>query len=163
MKRRTYPIELKKSIVQKILSQGPEIIKQISKEYNICEPILYRWTREFAKIGNMENIQSRPQDRDSETKFNIVFNYLNTPEERRGEFIRREGVHTDHIEQWTEDMKNGLKNPNRNKQSSAEIQVNQRKVKALEKEMIQKDKVLAEVTALLVLKKKVHQIWEILD
>ena len=165
MKRRTFTIEFKRSIVQKILSQGVDKKAQISQEYRICIPTLQKWIREFATIGSMKNIESRPQDRDPEIKFSLVIDYFNTAEDKRGEFIRHNGVHTDHIEQWSKDMKDGLKNAGHkwSKQSSIDAQLNQKKMKELEKELIRKEKALAETAALLVLKKKVQQIWEIPD
>ena len=69
-----------------------------------------------------------------------------------GEFLRREGLHRDHIEQWRKAAEGVL---GRAGQPSPEA----RQVRELEKELRRKEKALAEAGALLVLKKKVRAIW----
>ena len=75
-------------------------------------------------------------------------------EEELGVFLRRRGLHRAHLRQWREQIVAGLKAP-RSKKASPEA----RRIRELEHELQRKDKALAETAALLVLKKKVHQIW----
>ena len=78
-----------------------------------------------------------------------------------GAFLRREGLHTAQLEEWrtvameaAQAALGAAKKPSRPK-ASPEAKL----VKALQRELHRKDKALAEVTALLVLKKKLEAIW----
>jgi transposase len=74
------------------------------------------------------------------------------------QLCRKKGIFSHHIKQWTENFTQGQitnmnsNNGNENKQLKAEN-------KALKKEINRKDKALAETAALLVLQKKVQEIW----
>jgi hypothetical protein len=78
-----------------------------------------------------------------------------SPEEL-GAFLRREGVHEAEVEQWRmavlEALESGVaKGSGRSADS--------KRIKELERELRRKDKALAETAALLVLQKKVREIW----
>jgi hypothetical protein len=72
--------------------------------------------------------------------------------EELGEFLRREGVHLEELEQWRELAQQALQGEAKRLAPSKEL----RKLKA---ELARKEKALAETAALLVLKKKVAEIW----
>ena len=81
-------------------------------------------------------------------------------EEELGAFLRREGIHESQLEEWrakaTEAATGALKAPHAKR---SERTPEARRIKELERELLRKDKALAEVAALLALKKKVQEIW----
>ena len=79
-------------------------------------------------------------------------------DEQLGPFLRKKGLHQTHLEQWRSQMLNGLQN-GAGKKSSKQKNAEVKRIRVLEKELRRKDKALAETAALLVLKKKVQQIW----
>jgi hypothetical protein len=102
--------------------------------------------------------QRRPWERSAQEKLKAVIEYEGLPEDKRGEYLRREGLQSDHIEGWKKIMESGLGG----RQSAAdrsERAADKKKIQELEKELRRKDKALAETTALLVLKKKADLIW----
>jgi len=72
-----------------------------------------------------------------------------------GEFLRAEGLHGVTLSGWRRDVEAALGEGSRKRQHSPEA----RRVKELEREIRRKDKALAEVAAILVLKKKASAIW----
>jgi hypothetical protein len=81
-------------------------------------------------------------------------------EEELGAFLRREGVHEAELGAWRakalEAAEGALKAPHgKRSKNTAE----RRKIRDLERELRNKDKALAEVSALLILKKKIQEIW----
>ena len=77
-----------------------------------------------------------------------------------GAFLRREGVHTSQLNEWLEVVKTAsLAALTPSKRSRAKKSPEQKKIHALEKELNRKDRALAEVTAILVLKKRIQEIW----
>ena len=79
-------------------------------------------------------------------------------DEQLGAFLRSKGLHQTHLDQWRSQMLNALQNSSSKKKARRNT-VDAKRIRALEKELNRKDKALAETAALLVLKKKVQQIW----
>jgi hypothetical protein len=74
-----------------------------------------------------------------------------------GELLRREGLHSAQLEEWRRATLAALTGSAafRPKRSAEDG----KRIKVLEREILRKDRALAEVTALLVLQKKVREIW----
>ena len=81
-------------------------------------------------------------------------------EKELGEFLRREGLHEAELRQWRAAAEAGLAGDAAHRaQEKSERAVEVKRMKALERELRRKEKALAEAAALLVLKKKVREIW----
>ena len=92
-----------------------------------------------------------PRDWPFEKKLRVVYEALPLSESELGEFLRREGLHEVQLREMQEAVEEAL---GRKKKPSKKDKAQAKKIKKLEKELVRKDKALAEVTALLVLKKK---------
>jgi hypothetical protein len=79
------------------------------------------------------------------------------PVEEQGAYLRREGVQAEHLELWREKMQKSLEPENLDKRSERGELVY--KILDLEKEVLRKDKALAEAAAIIILKKKVDLLW----
>jgi len=154
-----YSKEFKQSAVEKLLDRGFRPVTAIVEELGVPSPTLYQWRKEFDKLVELKNKSQRPQDRSPEEKLKAVIEYESLPEEKRGEFLRREGLHRESIQAWQKQMEGGLMKPNNKQSDRLQRAKDQRRIKELERELRRKDKALAEVTALLVLKKKADLIW----
>ena len=95
---------------------------------------------------------------DSEDKLKFVLETASLPDEQIGVFLRSKGLHQTHLEQWRLQMLNGLQNDLPSKKAKKRNS-GAKRIRALEKELNRKEKALAETAALLVLKKKVQEIW----
>lgn len=157
MKRHTE--EFKSSAVQKFFSRGSRNVKDISRELGVADVTLYAWAKERGRRPGMDNAQRRPQDWSAAEKLKAVIEFEKLPPEQQGEFLRREGLHSDHIAEWKKIMQEGLEARGDSKASRAEMSQLKAQNKELERDLSKKDKALAEVTALLVLKKKADLLW----
>ena len=152
--------EFKKSAVQKVVSRGNRTVKTVCDELGISTATIYEWKRKYAKIPGMKNSERRPQDFSVEEKFKAVCEFERLTEENRGEFLRKSGLHTDHILLWKKAMQGGLAPAQKlSSEDRAERTEDKKKIKELEREIHRKDKSLAEVAALLILKKKADLLW----
>ena len=151
--------EFKKTAVQKFLSRGSRSAKDISREVGVADVTLYAWAKERGNRLGMTNEQRRPQDWSAAEKLKAVIEFEKLAPEKQGEFLRREGLHSDHIEAWKESMEAGLEPQKSTKESRLEMAQLKAQNKALERDLNKKDKALAEVTALLILKKKADLLW----
>ena len=106
-----------------------------------------------SSINNMT--AKRPFNLRPEEKLKIVNEAASLSNEQLGAFIRSKGIHETHLEQWRMQMLGGLGKTEKKPKNSKET----KRIRELEKELKRKDKALAETAALLVLKKKVQEIW----
>jgi len=163
-----YPIMFRRKMVQKLTGPDALPISDLSKETEVARSTLYRWLNNSGRktgIGFSNNLNEkainnmtarRPSNMKPEEKLKIVNEAALLSNEELGAFLRRKGIHETHLEQWRMQMLAGLgKTEKKPKTNSKEI----KRIRELEKELKRKDKALAETAALLVLKKKVQEIW----
>jgi transposase len=167
-----YTDMFKNAMIQKMA--GPDAISAsaLSKQVDVPQVTLSKWLR-TAGVGssynfpnnaheytNMAKIKGpkRPNDWNAEAKLKVVMEAASLDDEQLGEFLRKKGLHQTHLEQWRLQMLDGLQN-GFSKKNAKQKKADAKRIRALEKEINRKDKALAETAALLVLKKKVQEIW----
>jgi len=142
---------------------GPEGITAtaLSREVGIGQPTLSRWLRERSLGGMMTDDQLRTRRTWTATeKLRVVQEASQLKDDKLGELLRREGIHEANLAEWTETGNAGaLARLAPAKRSRSRRTPEQKRIDELEKELTRKEKALAEVTALLVLKKKVQELW----
>jgi transposase len=157
-----YPEDLKESILARILApNGPSRV-QLAKELNIPYGTIHTWvkmSKNKALNNNKQVIASqRPIDTSAEAKLRAVFDTMGKTELERGAYCREHGFHTNHIDDWQAQILDGLNAVKNKKQKTEHQEITNENIK-LKKEILRKDKALAEVSALLILKKKADLLW----
>jgi transposase-like protein len=165
-----YSDMFKRKMIQKM--SGPNAISAaaLSKQVDVSQTTLSKWLRKagiqtaFGYPKNSNNVPARhtmskksPNDWTPEEKLKTVLEAASLSDDQLGKFLRRKGLHETHLQQWRLQMLNGLGKPQKTKSKTASV--DKKQIRQLEKELRRKDKALAETAALLVLKKKVQQIW----
>ena len=153
-----YSEEFKQSAVKKLLTRGDRTVTEIIEEMGISQPTIYRWRTDLANVRGMKKNQS-PQDRPANEKLKLLIEYEALPIEKRGEYLRKNGVHEDNLTEWRSQIEQSFLPAKRTSQERKELGAEKEKVKKLERELQRKDKALAEVSALLILKKKADLLW----
>ena len=101
----------------------------------------------------LKPMAKRPEDWTAEEKLHVVMEASGLADEELGAFLRERGVHEVHLKDWREMALDSLDHhPRASKGESTRI-------RKLERELRRKDRALAETAALLVLQKKVNEIW----
>jgi transposase len=162
----------KNAMIQKMTGPAAISATTLSKEVDIPQTTLSRWLRtagfvssygfpnnahEYSDMVKVKD-PKRPNDWSAEDKLKVVMEAASLDEEQLGAFLRENGLHLTHLEQWRRQMLDALQNKPSKKMVKGKKDDTKR-IRALEKELNRKDKALAEAAALLVLKKKVHDIW----
>jgi transposase-like protein len=162
----------KNAMVQKMTGPAAISATALSKQVDVPQTTLSKWLRMAGLAssygfphnangyGDMAKVKGpkRPNDWSAEDKLKVVMEAAALDEEQLGAFLREKGLHLAHLEQWRLQMLEALQNRPARKQTKGKMEDTKR-IRALEKELRRKDKALAETAALLVLKKKVHDIW----
>ena len=157
MAYRKFSEEQKRMWVKKFLSRGSKSIDVFCRENAMSGTALYRWVSIYGKTDDMKPLTRAPQNWTPEEKFKAVMAFDSLPVEEQGAFLRREGVHADHIEMWREKMQKSLEPESTDKRTERGELIY--KIQGLEKELLRKEKALAEAAAIIILKKKVDLIW----
>ncbi len=157
-----YTDSFKAKMVQRLSSPDAISAIRLSKEVGVSQSQLSRWLQTARTVGAMKKPQrADPRSpvgaaRSAEEKMRLVMTATGLPPEELGAFLRREGVHEAEVEQWRtailEVLESGVA-------KGSGRSVDGKRVKELERELRRKDKALAETAALLVLQKKVREIW----
>jgi transposase len=151
VKGQNFSEDFQKSVVSKYLNRGNRTADSIAQDVGVSIASIYGWAKKYGNVQNMTNKSGRkPNDRKAQEKFQLVIKYFSLSEEERGKFLRENGLHSDHLEQWKITMESGFNL----KPKSSELADERNKNKILEREIRRKDKALAEAAALIILKKK---------
>lgn len=162
-------------MVQRLSGSNAISAGALSREVGIPQVTLSRWLRKacvvqperfqdsanaFLKVRSKEMSMppKSPKDWTPEEKLQAVLEASQLSEADLGAHLRQKGLHESHLKQWRQEMICGLQSQATQKKIKAKSE-DSRRIQQLERELHRKDKALAETAALLVLKKKVHQIW----
>ena len=153
---------------------GPEGIGAIklAEEIGVHQTTLSRWVREASgeekRERRGENVESaqvrerlsvRPDDLPPAEKYRLVMEASTLSEDELGAFLRRNGLHEAQLQEWRQKVEEAalgaLGSPKKRRRGKSP---EAKRVEQLERELNRKDKALAEVTALLALKKKLEML-----
>jgi len=167
-----YPDMFKNAMIQKMTGPGAISATALSELVNVSQATLSKWLRmagvdpahafqnnvhEYTKMAKITG-PKRPNDWSAEDKLKVVMETDSLDDKQLGEFLRKKGLHQTHLEQWRLQMLDGLQS-GLSKKKAKKLKADAKRIRSLEKELNRKDKALAETAALLVLKKKVQEIW----
>jgi transposase-like protein len=93
----------------------------------------------------------------AEAKLRAIVETSSLSEEALGIYLRREGLHAVQLNEWREEAMRGL--APLGPRPVAKKDERDQKIKSLERDLRRKDSALAEASALLILQKKIDQIW----
>ena len=103
----------------------------------------------------LAQVPRRPIEWKSEEKLRVVVEAAGLEGDALGQFLRHEGVHEADLAEWRRSVLLALGPVAKTQPGSGDA----RRIRELERELLRKDKALAETAALLVLKKKVQDYW----
>ncbi len=149
--------------VQRMVGPGAVSANRLSAEVGVSQETLSRWLREARSVQGMTKpsvpkVKRQAKEKWSGTeKLRLVTAAQGLSETELGSFLRREGLHEAQLIEWRMAAVAALDAPVRRQSQAPSAEA--RRNKELERELRRKDKALAETAALLVLKKKVREIW----
>ena len=155
-----YSNEIKETMVTKLCSPGGPSVYKLARESGISQGSLYKWVQTFGRDRQMGK-ERRPEDWDADDRLQAVFDAQGLNEQELGEFLRRKGLHSNHIEAW---KKEALADASSKKKrgrpaKDPELVAAQDENKLLKRDLRRKEKALAEQTAIVILQKKAKALW----
>ena len=162
---RQYSEEFKSSIIAKMLPPNNIPIPDLARDTGVPKDTLYSWRIKHQRSNRNATAKQVPSgELSSEEKFSIVMETASLNEVELSEYCRRRGLYSEQISAWrdtcTQANASVLSNASvPSKVDRAKLTTQAKQIKQLEAELRRKDKALAETAALLVLQKKVQEIW----
>lgn len=148
-----YKESFRKAMVQKMLIPGGIGITQLSREIGVCIQTLCNWRQKYreGEISDRSPRQWKIKD-----KVDAVFEAAKLSDNELGRWLREKGLHSSHLEIWEKEIKIVATSS----KEKEELRRAKKRIKELERDLQRKEKALAEVSALLVLKKKANILLE---
>lgn len=148
-------------MVQKMTGPGGRSAVALSASAGVPQPTLSRWLREAGSVTGMKtkrppSAKPHSKSRSPQDKLRLIIESAALTGDELGEFLRREAIHEADLTRWRESSLEGLSGK---VTVAATADATDKRLRKLEKELLRKDKALAETAALLVLQKKVREIW----
>lgn len=148
-----YSKRIKASVMRKVLPPGDMSVSEVAHEMGVSEQTIYNWKR-MAENGTLaldaETISPVALNRIE--KFTLLLEGKGRSEETVGTWLREKGLHSEHLNLWEQELQDILKDKDaKYREENARLKKEKRE---LEKELRRKEKALAEMAALLTLKKK---------
>ena len=166
--KRSFNTSFKIQAVEKALNRGDNTtLTEIANSLGVGSSTLGKWitkakNQEFETVSQNEIANmiddKRPQDWTPEERLNMIVECASIDEDVCNARCRSQGIYPHHLKQWRDDFING-RSIKPKAVSPSELKTLKLENKSLKKDLNRKDKALAETAALLVLKKKVHEIW----
>lgn len=150
-----YSLTFRNSVLRKVLPPENRSVYQVAKEAGVSPITIHSWMSKL-RDGKMEldpeGGDPPPRDWSPAQKFKLLIEGRQIPAEQRGEWLRTNGLHSEHLSLWEQELANIM--TDRQHDLKAQNRDLKKQVKDLENELTRKEKAMAEVVALLVLKKK---------
>lgn len=145
------------AMVRRMTGPNAKSAGQLAAEVKVCQPTLSRWLREAGSVQEMSKQKRRkpPSRWTAAEKLRVVASAQGLTGEELGALLRREGIHSEQLEQWRKAAEVAL-DPRAAAKVGAE---HVKQLKELRRELARKDRALAEATARLVLRKKMTALW----
>ncbi|MEX1027028.1 MAG: hypothetical protein WD049_03335 [Candidatus Paceibacterota bacterium] len=151
-----YSTDVKRTVMEKLLRPDGPGVPAMSVEFGIPTGTLYNWASR-ARNGSMSRNRKMSGKRTLGEKMTFVLEGRGLPDEKLGLWLREKGIHEDQLKVWEQEIDTAL--IEHEKQPARENEYRQH-LKELERDLRRKEKALAEMTAIAVLKKKLEAMWE---
>lgn len=152
--------EGKKAIVEKALNRKDKTLSEIAKTHNVGFSTLQKWIRRY-KDDNPNILTEAPSSSEHLTRAVQLEHLLATAgldDIGLGAYCREHGLYSFQIQQWKNEFMTN--NDSQKKlETRSELRMLRAENKMLKKDLLRKDRALAETTALLVLKKKASLLF----
>ena len=145
---KAYSIPYKQKMIERLTGANPESSRAVSAETGVAQETLSRWLRDANSLPGV-NIKKRVRHWPIDQKIRVLAVAAKTPGSELPALLVHEGLILAELEQWRLALGSDV---------GGSVTV-MRQLRKLERELARKDKALAEMAALLILKKKVGHLW----
>jgi transposase-like protein len=143
----------------KAYSRGERTIKSVAQDLNVSYHTLKYWMKNkaFTKSGTPAAREKRPQDWTAAEQLSALQETHGLSGEALQAWCRERGLFAHHLTSWKAAFCAEVKAP---ATAVREVRTLQDEITKLKRDVVRKDRALAEAAALLILQKKFRALWE---
>ena len=149
-----YSKSFRNAILKKVLPPENRSAYSVAKEAGIAVVTINSWLANLkdGKLTVEQDGDDPVNERSMKEKFDLLLEHQNLPGESEGEWLRQKGLHSEHVSLFRQELTSLMTNKSDEKDNR--IRELEKQLKQQQKELQRKDSALAEVVAILTLKKK---------
>lgn len=158
-----YSKSFRNAVLRKVLPPENRKVSVVAKETGVCTVTINSWLAKL-KDGSMTVEQDSDcaiSKRSLKEKLDLVMEHQTVLPKLEGEWLRQKGLHSEHIPLFEQEIKSFMTDKNTDKDKK--IKELEKQLKQQNKKLQEKDSALAEVVAILTLKKKLDSNHGITD
>ena len=148
-----YGQSFKDRAVARLLPPESATLELVSKEVGVASGTLQRWR------DDVQSMPARGRAWTAPSRLQAVITTAALSETDKSAWCREQGLYPAELEQWCASATTALAEPQDARASPQATRQDRKRIKELERELLRKDRALAETAALLVLSKKVAAIY----
>lgn len=156
-----YSEERRTAILNKLLPPYNMTAAEVARQEGISEQTLYNWRRKIRESGKpVPGKTSSTENWSAEAKLAVIIETAPLSEAALSQYCREKGLYPEQVKRWKQECLQGFQHSEA--QSHAvrqQSKADKAEIKALKRDLRQKEKALAETAALLVLRKKLNALW----
>lgn len=156
-----YSAERKEALLRQMMPPMNKLVSQLARENGIAEQTLYTWRRNLKAQGvPVPGNGKNAEEWSSQDKFGVVLETAGLNEAELAEYCRRKGLFIEQVAAWrTACQEANAHIAERTRDQREQSKTDRKRIKQLEKELLRKEKALAEAAAIIILRKKAQAIW----
>lgn len=156
-----YSAERKASVLTKLLPPLNRSVPEVAQEEGIALGTLYHWRDKARLRGNVvPGNKKTTDDWPAEARLATVVEVASLSPAELSRYCREKGLYVEQVTAWREACVEGQRSAQEQRVGEREeLRVSKKRIKELERELRHKERALAEVAALLVLRKKLNALW----
>lgn len=162
--KRPYGPAVREQVLQRMSPPNRESVAEIARSTGIAVPTIYSWRHQWQKEGQLVPASGKaPEQWSAADKLAAVIQAAALSGTDLGAFCRQRGLYPKQLARWRQiaEDANGQSAPNMADQRELQRKNQEliRKNRQLERELQKKEKALTEAATLLMLSKKLDQLW----
>ena len=159
------PIDVKEKGVMWLLPPYSWSLRQVARKLDLSPSVVARWRLELVQKGLLpENEKISSIDGNEwtpERRFSVVLETATLSEMELADYCRRMGLFVEQVKEWRMiSIKAHEMKMTENLRADKVLRETRSRLRELEKELLRKDKALAEAAALLMLREKFNALWD---
>src|SRR5574344_2130670 len=102
-----YSVKHKMLTLHKVLPPENRPVNEVSRETGISVQTIYKWMKQ-AKDGTLKTgvpDETIPKEKSDLEKFSILLESRSIAEDKKGEWLRENGLHAEHLTVWEQERK----------------------------------------------------------
>lgn len=156
-----YSDERRAAVLKKLQAPYNRTIREVAAEENLSVATIYNWRQKAREAGRLlPEASDDPEGWSSLDKFHAVLETASLSEHEITEYCRQRGLYPEQLRRWRAWCEQAnARGQTAKQQESESLKAERKRIRELERELLRKDRALAETAALLTLRKKAAAIW----